>query len=247
MHKRTFLSIVLTCSVCLGYGQIGNSMPGISDTLGIHTVAQSPLLGIAKVSFNQTCFSECFVPLPVAGLKLKAKRLNKNNVLLNWSTITEINNKGFFMQRSLGTTSNFENTGFVAAVGNSVQKINYDFNDVNPFSGITYYRLQQHDLDGHITYSNVAEVKGIDNNRFIINPNPAQNSCTIVFAEALSHTNVTVSILDISGKLAFQKVYTSGQGSSIKLENLSSLKSGTYIVTVDDGGKRLLGKLTIAN
>ncbi len=92
---------------------------------------------------------------------------NKNNILLNWSTATETNNKGFDIERQLNsirsTTSNsgWETIGYVGGSGTTTLPHQYSFNDNNLAAGIYNYRLKQIDFDGSFQYSNIvtSEVK----------------------------------------------------------------------------------------
>ena len=49
---------------------------------------------------------------------------------------------------------NFETLGSVAAQGNSTTINHYNFDDVNPFTGPNYYRLELVSIDGSLDYSN---------------------------------------------------------------------------------------------
>ncbi len=143
--------------------------------------------------------TECTI-LPVDFSLFTATRQN-NNVLLNWETAMEENNTGFQVQRNTG--AGWKNLAFVttkAEYGNSTSKLSYGHTDVNTFSGITQYRLQQVDIDGKSKYSEIRAVKGnLQTGRTIIYPNPSSNgSFNIAFDNVSSLKNVYVS--DVSGR-----------------------------------------------
>lgn len=101
--------------------------------------------------------------VPVTGLEFYAKRLSKNSVQLEWKTLQEINNKGFHVERKKENENNFSAIGFVKSNGingNSNFRIDYQQLDNNSYTGTTYYRLKQEDLDGRTKYSVVRLVKG---------------------------------------------------------------------------------------
>lgn len=79
------------------------------------------------------------------------------SVYLDWSTLMEINNEGYKVQKS-ADGSGWENIGFVKGKGNSDRNTNYTFVDEHGTYGINYYRLKQLDLDGRYTYSDVISV-----------------------------------------------------------------------------------------
>src|SRR6185437_9955001 len=80
---------------------------------------------------------------------------NKQGVGLNWQTGDELNTGHFNVQRSTDGT-NFTNIGEVAAGGSGAH--NYNFTDIHPSQGDNYYRIQEVDIDGQLTYSSVARV-----------------------------------------------------------------------------------------
>jgi hypothetical protein len=83
--------------------------------------------------------------------------VNGNTVLLNWSTATETNNRGFDIERS-SDQNNFVNIGYVKGNGTTTQKSDYSFNDNTIDFGKYYYRLKQIDFNGSFTYSPVVNV-----------------------------------------------------------------------------------------
>lgn len=103
--------------------------------------------GYAKRN-NITTFSQFGIgmtseALPVTLLNFFAVRKNMASVKLNWSTATETNNKGFEIERRLDNENQFSLRDFVsskATNGNSQLILKYLYNDINPFSGVTYYR-----------------------------------------------------------------------------------------------------------
>jgi hypothetical protein len=81
----------------------------------------------------------------------------KGNVLLNWRTATEINNRGFEIERSQAN-SDFITIGFVEGKGTTTEKTSYSFTDQVSVTGKITYRLKQIDYDGTFSYSETAEV-----------------------------------------------------------------------------------------
>lgn len=168
--------------------------------------------------------------LPVAFKSFAASRKD-NSVGLNWTTATEINNKGFNVERLIGR-GDWEVVGFVtskALNGNSTTDISYNFTDVNPTRSTTIYRLRQVDNDGRIKYSETRQVRGNgENARTLVYPNPSSNgSVTIVFEEANISRNVMVS--DMNGRMIQQ--WRNISNNSVKVDNLMP---GMYLVRITD-------------
>ena len=109
--------------------------------------------------------------------------VNGNSVELKWTTATEINNRGFQIEKNSG--DGFVPLAFISGHGTSTQLNRYTYVDKN-VSGRTYsYRLKQIDLDGTFKYSKVVEVNMSGPNKFEIDqnyPNPFNPTTTIKFA-----------------------------------------------------------------
>lgn len=103
------------------------------------------------------CFSggENIIPVELPGLTAKVKG---NNVILNWTTITELNNKGFEIERrtSDDIKNDWKSIGFVSGNGTTSKMSFYSFTDKNLINGEYIYRIKQIDFDG--TYKFYGEV-----------------------------------------------------------------------------------------
>ncbi len=121
--------------------------------------------------------------LPVTMDKLKGQINERGLAQLSWKTLSEQNNKGFQVQRSVDGI-NFSTVGFVgsqAANGNSQAVINYSFTDAEAVSGTAYYRLQQTDIDGKTTLSNTVRLSAKENGAFeiVAVPNPVKDKLSL--------------------------------------------------------------------
>ncbi|MFO7978938.1 MAG: hypothetical protein R6U64_09780 [Bacteroidales bacterium] len=74
-------------------------------------------------------------------------RVEKDQVILQWTTATETNNDYFTVGRSHDMHA-WEVIGTVSGAGNSNQPLSYQLADRMPYEGISYYRLKQTDFDG---------------------------------------------------------------------------------------------------
>ncbi len=87
--------------------------------------------------------------LPVSFGDFNIMRKN-NSALLVWTTETENNNRGFYVERSVDGIV-FTSLQFVASKamgGSSSQKLVYSFTDYYPRTAKNYYRTRQEDFDG---------------------------------------------------------------------------------------------------
>ncbi len=161
--------------------------------------------------------------LPVTILSFNAF-LNSNDVLLNWQTGTEINNRYFGIQHS-NTGTAFSEIGRVAGAGNSVLTKNYSFKHSDAASGKHYYRLAQHDFSGATHYSQVVfVVKNSKKQLLQIAPNPVQSV-------------LQLKKNDLPGSHLYQITNSAGQVVvkgivSAQQISVANLTKGNYLLTV---------------
>ena len=167
------------------------------------------------------------IPLPVHFSSFNANRQN-SSVAITWTTATEINNKGFYIQRNVNGI--WTNVAFVfsqADGGNSSSTLTYEYKDVNTESGISQYRIQQVDIDGHTRFTDIRAVRGEGQaSKLIVYPNPSVNgNLNVVFEDNNSLRDVFVN--DIQGKIIRQ--YKQVSGNLLLIEKLTS---GFYTIKV---------------
>ena len=90
--------------------------------------------------------------LPISWLSFTGEAVDKTNVL-SWATASEVNNKGFEIER-LNALGNWDNIGFKPA---NNKASNYEFTDNSPLA-TSYYRLRQIDFDGKEMYSKIISI-----------------------------------------------------------------------------------------
>jgi len=137
-------------------------------------------------------------------------------VNLQWQTATEKNNKGFEVQRKIGTT--WDVIGFVNGKGTSSEIAKYSYADnlsKVTAAGTISYRLRQVDLDGTVNYTKEVSVSFTSAPKsFSMSqnyPNPFNPSTTIRYALPFD-SNVKISIYKVTGELV--KVLLSGTKSA---------------------------------
>lgn len=169
--------------------------------------------------------------LPVTLLTFNALIVQKG-ILLQWTTASEQNNKGFEIERSLDG-SNWKRIGFAASQafnGNSNTRLDYSYTDDMPFSTQNYYRLKQVDFDGKYEYSRIRSVNFTNGGNVSIYPNPAIESITVTGLQG----NENIQLRDVSGKLVY-RLKAKNVTANIPLNNLAA---GIYYINiVHRGGK----------
>lgn len=151
----------------------------------------------------------------------------QNNIQLQWTTLTEINNKGFLPQRSTDG-KNWEDLTFIPShfsdgTGNGYS---YSLNDLNFKNGVNYYRIQQIDLDGKVDYSSIISINAFQNNTAELKlfPNPATDQIHLTNAI----TGNSFRIISLQGQIIQTGIFTTANP-TITISNLSS---GMYILQI---------------
>jgi hypothetical protein len=180
-------------------------------------------------------------PLPIELLDFKAVLIN-NVVELNWSTLSETNNKEFVIERSENAVD-FEVVNVTKGAGNSSVRLNYSSMDTEPFSGVSYYRLKQVDFSGDHSYSSiVAVVNNDDSKQVIIYPNPSTGKFSLNLI-GFKTIDAFVEVFDEGGKVIIRKKVHENVSSLV--ENDLKLASGNYLVVVQVNGEQFTSKLII--
>lgn len=140
-------------------------------------------------------------PLPVQLREFTAVAQGSNGVL-SWSTVQELNNKGFEVEVSLDGKQ-FQRLGFVAGHGTSNTSHQYRYLDAGAArrGHRQYYRLRQLDQNGAADYSPVKPItfEGISGATLAAWPNPAHDTYTLVLTAARAQT-AALTVHDVLGR-----------------------------------------------
>lgn len=189
--------------------------------------------------------------VPITLTELKAKLNNNLSISLNWSTATESNSKGFYIERNEGNdASGWSTIGFVAGAGFSTVTKNYATTDDNiQLDKIYRYRLKMTDLDGNFKYSNevVVRVKDLHKNILILtsSPNPFKQKTSIKY-NLPKDGLVTLKVYDISGKQVSVLANGFQKAGLYNTEfNGEKLSSGTYFCKLVFDGVTLTNQVLL--
>jgi hypothetical protein len=127
--------------------------------------------------------------LPLTSLVLKGKRLTKDIVKLDWTTLNEIDVSHFDLQHSFSNSVDFVKIGSLNSVAVPAAEKKYSLPDNNNFEGVTYYRVKSIDVDGRFTFSNIIAVKGIGDQELLeVYPNPAKDNINVLLISVKNAT-----------------------------------------------------------
>jgi photosystem II stability/assembly factor-like uncharacterized protein len=162
---------------------------------------------------------------------------NGKEVILNWSTATELNNQGFEIQRN-SEGKEFFTIGFVNGHGTTTEQQNYSYSDKTLDDGNYSYRLKQVDYDGSYEYSDVVEVDYKGFNSYLLEqnyPNPFNPTTTIGFG-IQNKSNVKITILNAIGEEVAVVLNEEKDSGYHQVEfNAANLPSGVYYYRIQAG------------
>ena len=230
----------------------GNATIGISGLVPLANINQNIFIVITQTTGAANGASRVIVfrsvgcaPLPVSFKSFSASRINRNNVILKWETVTEVNNRGFDIERNTANNS-WEKTTFIptqATSGNSSSLLTYTFNDVNSNKGITQYRIKQIDIDGKAKFSDIRAVRGDgQQQKIIVYPTPSVDGrVNVLFEEKGSVRDITLT--DMNGRVI--KQWNALSNNTLQIENLGS---GMYLlkVTIRETGNQTIERVIVS-
>ncbi len=196
-----------------------------------------PSVSVGWVSFDTNAVKKYIgPPLPVELTSFTATT-NGKEVILNWTTATELNNQGFEIQRST-EGKEFYSVGFVNGHGTINEQHNYSYSDRNLDNGKYNYRLKQVDYDGSFEYSDVVEIEWRAFNSYLLEqnyPNPFNPTTTIGFG-LQNKSNVKITILNAIGEEVAVVLNEDREPGFHKIEfNATNLPSGVYFYQLKAG------------
>ncbi len=215
----------------------------------------NPMATALVIRDDQSGFSEFAVsvdddkPFPVEMLPLVAVPDNNNQLIkLYWNTLSEVNNAGFEIQRSLDG-QNFAKIhpgAWVNGQGNSNTQVNYTYDDDKVEANIKYYyRLKQIDFNGAYKYSNIAEAILSKNFQFgvVFYPNPTQDLMNLTLTSD-KEQSLNLIVYNAIGQQIFNEMYNVNAGATnIQLDFFNNITKGVYTAVISNGQEVITHKL----
>lgn len=173
--------------------------------------------------------------LPLEGLMLRAIP-GRRNITIDWSIEREINNKGFFVQRS-GDGEQFSQLGWVDGAGNA-RNTRYAFEDNTAGPNKTYYyRLRQVDIDGTVHFSPTIQSRIESSSSLFVDvaPNPVIGKEAVIKVTMPEEGEVIYTISDNTGRTITEgKLNTLPRGTSGHRIPVNTA-TGVYHIHISDG------------
>ncbi len=181
--------------------------------------------------------------LPIELLSFGVGSNDLNDVVIEWSTASQVINDYFTIQRSKDGYE-WEDVSQITGCGNCNTQMDYQYVDKNPYIGLSYYRLMQTDYDGNFEIFAPKSVT-IKSDRTIglnIRPNPAIDhiKLDLVHPDATYHPyNHDVRIYNSNGVEVY-KMFFIGELNDFDVD-IRKLKPGYYIVNSKSNHQRAIG------
>lgn len=165
--------------------------------------------------------------LATAWLSFTAKATDKQQVILDWTTL-EKDIAHYQISHSINGLD-WKRLGTVEAKNtHNNQVFVYQFLHANPHIGINYYRLTSIENTGATAFSDIQEVRFTPKNQLLLFPNPVHQ--VLQLSGDVTWMGATYEIMDVSGKRVASAVF------SAVLPNIavSNLRSGYYQLKITE-------------
>ncbi len=177
--------------------------------------------------------------LPVELVSFSANPNNKT-VELKWATASENQNDYFGIERS-EDGNEFVEISRIDGNGTTRQWHDYQFTDMHPFAGTSYYRLRQTDSNGDNEIFKIVSVSMNEKKEGFsiagISPNPFRENFDLSFSTDNQHS-VIIDIYSINGQKIAHEQFEPEKGNNVfRFSAVENMKAGIYIVSVNREGE----------
>ncbi len=185
--------------------------------------------------------------VPVELVSFTAIVTPDNSVLVEWSTASEINNKGFEVEKSLDG-NHWITIAFIAGHGTTSSSHNYSYTEKNPATGLNHYRLKQIDYDGSMKIYDaiVVNVKPAFSFELSQNyPNPF-NPVTKINYTLPQSGYVKLAVYNMLGERVsvLENSYREAGNHTVEFQAYT-LPGGMYIYVLETGEYKAIKKLVL--
>ncbi len=193
-------------------------------------------------SDSSKIFPACQGALPLVLHNFSVTKQPGNANLIKWVTEMAVQIESFDVERS-SDGINFYSIDRQAA-RNSVNTESYSFIDNNFPAGVVYYRLRMNEIGNVARYSVIIKISADSRKEnILVAPNPVIGNFSVRYT-APGNGTALIRIIDMNGKLLHSLRESVNEGQNvIYIQNLPAWKSGTYIISVQQGNDIQYGKL----
>ena len=207
-----------------GCGTHGSASGTISD----FTINSTSNTGFSFFNIGSTNNS----PLPIELLSFTAN-CSDDGTLITWKTASESNTSHFNLEKSRNGID-WEIIHTEQAAGNSTQLVTYNFTDKSSLNGLSYYRLNQYDLDGVYEQFGPISINCLQtsNGYFSVFPNPSSTEFSIIVNNDLLIGDATLLITNKLGKDVYMKSIKVEPGINLYSIDKLDISTGVYYISI---------------
>jgi fibronectin-binding autotransporter adhesin len=180
-------------------------------------------------------------------LEFKAAK-NGKYVDVNWITKTEADSKFYTIEKSKDAI-HYQVVSSVNGAGNSKSVQTYSVTDIQPYEGISYYRLKETNLNGQEKYYGIVSVNFQNQSEtgFDVFPNP--NNGLNIGLSLLSEKDEELELIikDALGKICYSDVFHALEKGvhTITVSPSQKLPQGIYYISAGSAQKNYIKKLVV--
>ena len=199
----------------------------------IITGAGAPHLIVGGVLDESGGGSHTGVTLPVELVAFSVYK-EVENVVVNWTTASEINSDYFAVLRSLDGKT-FECIATVEAAGNDTAVSNYRYIDPLPLTGVGYYQLLEVDINGVTQRSQIVAIdySGKLNTITQLYPNPVVDNASLFFSSSKAGM-YELRVSGISGQIMYSAIVPVVIGENNFSISMEDYEGGIYWLALSD-------------
>jgi hypothetical protein len=225
-----------------GGADLNATLSNVTQFRILHSISGGAMGDVIAADLGIDNITAAENPLPVELVSFTVQQ-NDNTVVLNWVTASEINNRGFEIERKLFNDQNENNwilIGFKEGSGTTAEESSYNFyddlTDIN--ADKPAYRLKQIDFNGTFTYSDIVYIDKIVPTAFNLSqnfPNPFNPETTIKFNLPLDEY-VSLKVYNLLGSESAVLINGKRSAGIYHINfNASQLPSGVYYYQLTAG------------
>jgi hypothetical protein len=181
---------------------------------------------------NIHSFNGGLIPLSIELVSFEASLQKDNTVMLKWLTESESDVAKYRIERSYDAGT-WAQVGEKAPMSsNSSQRRTYTLPDLNPGTGVVYYKLTEIDLNGKETIAPIrfVNINGTAAGYASVYPNPNDGKQINISSDLFAQGDVTVTIISSDGKIHLRN--TVNNATSLFTISGIELAAGNYFINL---------------
>lgn len=183
------------------------------------------------------------VPVDIKLLRFEGEKMEAATNRLDWSTASETNNDYFNIQRS-EDGERFDNIGKQKGAGTTSAQQSYTYMDRTGAAEYSqYYRLEQVDFDGSVTYTPLVYIQGkadaVSYNVYALKEDGMFN----LQVDSRHNGPMTMRVFNAVGQQVTTDQHALSAGANSVRLDLSEQAAGIYFMQFDINGKRYMQKI----